>query len=193
MKKLFPLFLFSLALIVSACSGSSDQQQQSAEGNMGETETSMEAEGRTIDVYGIDRMKYVVQDTTGGVMVGESVEVNGETYYLLEGISAEAGEELTFSLTTISALPASAMAHNIVLLEGGANAQEFVNASMSAKDNNYIAPGMTDIILAQTDMVGGDESTSVTFNAPEETGDYEYLCSFPGHFAAGMKGILSVQ
>lgn len=193
MKKLFPLFIFSLALIVSACSGSSDQQQQASEDTTGETETSMEAEGRSVDVYGIDRMKYVVKDTTGGVMVGESVEVNGETYYLLEGISAETGEELTFNLTTISALPASSMAHNFVLLEGGANAQEFVNASMSAKDNNYIAPDMTNMILTHSDMVGGGESTSVTFNAPEEAGDYEYLCSFPGHFAAGMKGILSVQ
>ncbi|MDX1585986.1 MAG: hypothetical protein R3222_04545, partial [Balneolaceae bacterium] len=147
MKKLFPLFIFSLALIVSACSGSSDQQQQSQEATSTETETTMDSDTRTIDVYGIDRMKYVVKDTSGGVMVGESVEVNGDTYYLVEGISAESGEELTFSLTTISSLPASAMAHNIVLLEGGANAQEFVNASMSAKDNNYIAPGMTDMIL----------------------------------------------
>lgn len=193
MKKLFPLFIFSLALIVSACSGSSDQQQQAQEGTAGEAETAMESDTRTIDVYGIDRMKYVVKDTTGGVMVGESVEVNGETYYLLEGVSAETGEELTFNLTTISALPASAMAHNIVLLEGDADAQEFVNASMKAKDNNYIAPDMTDMILAQTDMVGGDESTQVTFNAPETAGDYEYLCSFPGHYAAGMKGILSVE
>ncbi|MDX1586785.1 MAG: SDR family oxidoreductase, partial [Balneolaceae bacterium] len=47
--------------------------------------------------------------------------------------------------------------------------------------------------FVQTDMVGGGETTEVTFNAPEEAGDYEYLCSFPGHFAAGMKGILSVQ
>lgn len=193
MKKLFPLFIFSLALIVSACSGSSDQQQQAAEGTTGETETSMEAEGRTIDVYGIDRMKYVVKDTTGGVMVGESVEVNGETYYLLEGISADTGEELTVKLTTVSSLPATSMSHNFVLLEGGANAQEFVNASMSAKDNDYIAPDMTDMILHHTEMVGGGESTQVSFSAPEEAGDYEYLCSFPGHFAAGMKGILSVQ
>lgn len=193
MKKLFPLFIFSLALIVSACSGSSDQQQQSQEATSSETETAMESDTRTINVFGIDRMKYVVKDTTGGVMVGESVEVNGETYYLLEGVSAETGEELTFSLTTISSLPATAMAHNFVLLQGDANAQEFVNASMSAKDNNYIAPSMTDIILAQTEMVGGGESTEVTFNAPDEAGDYEYLCSFPGHFAAGMKGILSVQ
>jgi azurin len=193
MKKLFPLFIFSLALIVSACSGSSDQQQQAAEGTSGETETAMEAEGRTIDVYGIDRMKYVVKDTTGGVMVGESVEVNGETYYLLEGISAETGEELTVKLTTISSLPATAMAHNFVLLEGEADAQEFVNASMKAKDNDYIAPDMTDMILHHTEMVGGGEDTQVSFSAPETAGDYEYLCSFPGHFAAGMKGILSVE
>jgi azurin len=85
------------------------------------------------------------------------------------------------------------MAHNIVLLESGTDAQEFVNASSKAKDNDYIAPDMTDMILHQTEMIGGGKTTQVSFSAPEEAGDYEYLCSFPGHYSAGMKGILSVQ
>lgn len=192
MKKLFPLFIFALALVVSACSGSSEQQEAESTATT-DTETAMSADGRLIDVYGIDRMKYVVKDTTGGVQVGETVEVDGETYYLLTGINATTGEELTVKLTTISTLPPSAMAHNFVLLESGADGTAFANASATARDNDFLAPDMTDMILHHTEMVGGGVSTQVSFSAPEEAGDYEYLCTFPGHYAAGMKGILSVE
>ncbi|WP_395086164.1 plastocyanin/azurin family copper-binding protein [Gracilimonas sp.] len=28
---------------------------------------------------------------------------------------------------------------------------------------------------------------------PEQTGDYPFICSFPGHYAAGMQGTLKVE
>ena len=37
---------------------------------------------------------------------------------------------------------------------------------------------------------GGDSST--TFAAPDEPGDYEVVCSIPGHILAGMVGKLTV-
>jgi azurin len=52
---------------------------------------------------------------------------------------------------------------------------------------------MSDQIIAHTGLVAGGESDTVTFTAPEEPGDYEYICTFPGHFAAGMKGTLTVK
>lgn len=52
---------------------------------------------------------------------------------------------------------------------------------------------MSDQVLFHTEMVGGGETTEVTFTAPDEPGEYEYLCSFPGHYAAGMKGFLVVK
>ena len=192
MKKLFPLFIFSLALIVSACSGGSDQQQQ-AEETATDTETTMESDARTIEVYGIDQMKYVVKEQSEGLQVGESVEVKGETYYYLNGINAAPGEELTVNLTTISSLPATAMSHNWVLLTQETDAEAFNKAAIKAKANDYVAPEMENQVLQNTGLVGGGETASVTFSAPENTGDYEYICSFPGHFSAGMKGVLSVQ
>ncbi|HUO64394.1 MAG TPA: plastocyanin/azurin family copper-binding protein [Terriglobales bacterium] len=33
----------------------------------------------------------------------------------------------------------------------------------------------------------------MTFEAPMEPGEYTFVCSFPGHFALGMKGQLIVK
>ncbi|MCC5023285.1 MAG: hypothetical protein J6386_11065 [Candidatus Synoicihabitans palmerolidicus] len=32
----------------------------------------------------------------------------------------------------------------------------------------------------------------MTFTVPSEPGDYVFLCSFPAHFMAGMKGVIVV-
>lgn len=108
-------------------------------------------------------------------------------------IEAEPGEEITIELTTKSDMPKSAMAHNVVVMDQDANVQDFINASAGAKDNQYVAPDFEDQIIAATDMAGGGETVEVTFKAPETPGDYEYVCSFPGHYSGGMKGILTVK
>ena len=41
--------------------------------------------------------------------------------------------------------------------------------------------------------VGRDKSTEITFKAPAAAGTYPYLCTFPGHYAAGMKGTLVIK
>lgn len=184
MKKLFALLFLPLAFMMSACSGGSDDSQQ-------EADTTPDV--RTIDVYGIDQMKYVVKEEAEGLQTGETYTVNGEDYFLLTGINATTGEEMKLALTTISKIPATAMSHNWILLDQGADAQAFNMASIKAKDNGYIAPDMTNMMLANTAMAAGGETVEVEFAAPDSTGDYEYLCTFPGHFSGGMKGVLSVQ
>ena len=42
-------------------------------------------------------------------------------------------------------------------------------------------------------VAGAGETVEVTFKVPAAAGDYTYLCSFPGHFQAGMKGTLTVK
>ena len=41
-------------------------------------------------------------------------------------------------------------------------------------------------------LVNGGESGSASFAAPP-AGTYTFLCTFPGHFVAGMKGTLTVK
>ena len=108
-------------------------------------------------------------------------------------ITAEPGQKIRVKLTTVSDYPESAMAHNFVLLAANADATKIANISARASENEYIAPSMTDQIIAYTGMAGGGETVEVTFKAPEEPGEYEYICTFPGHYAGGMKGTLIVK
>ena len=47
-------------------------------------------------------------------------------------------------------------------------------------------------ILAYTDMIDGGVEVELEFTAPEKPGDYEYVCTFPGH-AFVMRGVLTVK
>ena len=57
--------------------------------------------------------------------------------------------------------------------------------------NNYV-PKDDKRIIAHTKVVGGGESTSITFptSSLKKGGDYTFFCSFPGHWSV-MKGKLT--
>ena len=46
-------------------------------------------------------------------------------------------------------------------------------------------------IVAHTRLIEGGQSNTITFTAPP--GTYTYLCTFPGHYAAGEKGTLVIK
>ena len=39
----------------------------------------------------------------------------------------------------------------------------------------------SELVLAATKMLGPQESHTVSFRAPAESGDYPYVCTYPGH------------
>jgi azurin len=94
--------------------------------------------------------------------------------------------------TTANRIPKVAMAHNVVVLQKGTDPAAFANASVMARDNAYIAPGFAKQVIAATPLVGNGETVEVTFTVPAAPGKYTFLCSFPGHFLAGMRGTLNV-
>lgn len=97
-------------------------------------------------------------------------------------------KEVTITLHHSGKLPAAAMGHNWVLV----NTPDLVavaNAGMGAGlPGDYVPPG-DKRVLAHTKVVGGGQSTSVTFSTAglKAGGDYSYLCTFPGHNAL-MRG-----
>lgn len=107
-------------------------------------------------------------------------------------IEAKPGETLKITLVVESGLPKTAMGHNIAIVDLGVNMDDFVFASMTAKENEYIAPAFEDQVIAFTKMIGGGETSTIEFTVPDNPGDYEYVCTFPGHYFGGMKGILRI-
>ena len=108
-------------------------------------------------------------------------------------ITAAPGEKLRIAVTAVGAMPKMAMAHNFVLLDLGTDVQAFLTAGATLPDTEYIAPAMKAKVLAKSTFAAGGETQYVSFKAPMKPGKYTYLCTFPGHAMAGMKGTLTVK
>jgi azurin len=119
--------------------------------------------------------------------VGEKME------YSLKQIVAKPGERITLRLLSLAQTPKIVMAHNWVLLKSTTNVKAFVDASANARATDFIPPAMKSEILADVGLVGPGERLEVTFTAPKVAGTYPYVCSFAGHYAAGMNGTLIVK
>jgi azurin len=96
--------------------------------------------------------------------------------------------EVTLTLHHTGKLPSEAMGHNWVLVntaDFNAVAASGLGAGLA---NDYVAPG-DKRVLAHTKIIGGGQTTSVTFPTAilKAGGDYRYLCTFPGHNAL-MRG-----
>lgn len=189
----YSTYLFSLVLLfITACGGSSDNKKQAQSSTDTQAAVNQASDVRTINIIGVDQMKYVVKDESQqGIITGAKVGKDGMLQ--LETISATPGEKIRIRLKTQSQLPAMAMAHNFILLMLSTDVDAFAQAASQAKDNDYIPGDMTDQIIAHTDLAAGGEAVEVTFTVPGKTGDYPFICSFPGHYAAGMEGTLKVQ
>lgn len=108
-------------------------------------------------------------------------------------IEATPGEEIQIKLVNVGTLPKEAMGHNLVLLTKEANAQTFANAALTAKATEYIPTNLQNQVIAHTKLLGPKQEDTITVKVPTEPGEYPYICSFPAHAAAGMKGVLVVR
>jgi len=103
------------------------------------------------------------------------------------------GQRVRVILKNVGSIPKAAMGHNWVLLQRGTNLSTYTNAAVVAAATDYLPPAQADAVIAHTKLLGPKQSDEITFTAPTEPGDYDYLCSFPAHWAAGMKGVLVVK
>ena len=96
--------------------------------------------------------------------------------------------ELTLKHT--GKMPVTAMGHNWVLAKT-ADFRSLAIAGQRAPAADDYLPKDDARIIAHTKLVGGGESTTVTFATAklQKGGDYTFFCSFPGHWNV-MKGKL---
>jgi len=102
-------------------------------------------------------------------------------------------DEFTINLVHVGKLPKAAMGHNVVITKAEDREAVASDATAAGPDNDYIKPG-DDRVIVHTDLIGGGEKTSVSFkpDALEDGADYEFFCSFPGHWAI-MRGAVVVK
>lgn len=92
-------------------------------------------------------------------------------------------KEFKIVLKHTGTMPKAAMGHNIVISKAE-DAQGVVSDGAGATaEKDFVKEGDTRVI-AHTKLVGGGEETSVTVDPSKfaEGGQYEFYCTFPGHY-----------
>jgi azurin len=125
---------------------------------------------RTIEITGDDKMKFDKEE-----------------------ITAKPGETIRVVLKAVGQMPKAIMSHNFVLLKPGVDAVEFNKSAANARDTGFIPADRKADVIAATALAGAGETVEVTFKVPAKPGSYNFICSFPGHFAMGMRGKLVVK
>lgn len=166
-----PLILF-FAVGLTACGGSESSPESSATAESA-TDTQQSASSgeadRTVTLHPKgNRMMY--KETEFTVAPGETIR-------------------LVFENTATS----PSMEHNVVVLNSTDDSvfERVGEGGMSAGSSNDYIPE-DDAIIAYTPIAKPGETVEVTFTVPEETGEYGYVCTFPGHWAT-MQGTMIVD
>jgi azurin len=164
LKKILVLGLFAIAASTPTLAQTAKPVATSGKATTGK------AAPRTIDIIGNDEMKYSV--TT---------------------ITARPGELMRIRMISRGTLPKVAMAHNVVVVKPGTDANKFLTLGAPHRATDFITPEMQNLVIAQTPFAGPGEAVQVVFTAPTKPGRYPYFCTFAGHFMAGMQGVLIVK
>jgi azurin len=164
------IFLLAMALVGCGGSESSPEAPGSSDRTTPPKQTTASGDvDRTVTIHPKgNQMKY--KETEFTVSPGETIK-------------------LVFENTATS----PSMQHNVVVLNTVKDDafRRVGEAGMQAGSaNNYVPED--DAILAHTSMSRPGETVSVTFTVPETTGEYGYLCTFPGHWAT-MQGTMYVE
>ena len=118
-------------------------------------------------------------------MISNNVTLNSNDQMKFDKkvIKVNSNQKVTVTLNHTGRFPAASMGHNFVLVKNGVDINEYALRAAGARNSEYIPEGENEI--AYTKMLGGGESDTITFDAPEP-GTYTFICSFPGHYQLMM-------
>lgn len=138
-------------------------------------ETTTEAPAETAEVQGIQ-----VTITADDAMKFSQNEIR-----------VPVGEKVTLTLKHTGKMDKAIMGHNWVLLKPGTELAAFAEEAAKATETDYIPAAGKENIVAHTKTLGGGQSDTIEFTITE-AGTYDFLCSFPAHFAL-MQGKLIAE
>lgn len=122
-----------------------------------------------------------------GTELSLGVSTEDSNWFNTETLTAPANEEISLTFHNDSGL----LRHNWVLVDGGDDVATAVNAAgIEAGPESAYLPESDQFVVA-TQLLDPGESDTVAFTLPP--GTYTFICTFPGHYDQGMKGILTVE
>ncbi len=139
------------------------------------------------DIHNHEHTEAVVEDTRFKVEIGS----NDQMQFDKNELKVPVGEPVVLTLTHNGKMAKNVMGHNLVLLKQGVDFQSFAEKATLAADTEYIPASEEGNIIAHTKVIGGGESDTIEFTVTE-AGTYEFLCTFPGHYAI-MRGVLIAE
>lgn len=179
------MILVSLAII--SCGDNKQEQGEEDKMTVGGN-NSTEATGTSGDQ---NRSATTSEASSDQDVVEIRLNANDQMRFDKNEIRVKAGQTVRLTLEHVGQMPKNAMGHNFVLLEQGTDISEFGQAAAQSGTTEYIPEEYKDQVIANTRMLGGGESATIEFEAPE-AGTYDFICSFPGHFAL-MQGKFIVE
>jgi azurin len=121
------------------------------------------------------------------------ITANDAMKFSITRFEVAAGQQVKLTLRNIGTMPKQAMGHNLVVLKKDTDAKAFADAAVMAAATDYFPAAKADQAIAHTKLLGPKQSEEIVFTAPTEAGEYPFICSFPAHFIAGMKGVMVVK
>lgn len=168
MKKLGALLF--IVLLISCNNASNTHQHSNSESSNSETKTFTEPAGN-----------YPTNITIKGM--GKNM---AEMKFDLNKIVINKGK--TIQMTLVNEGDNTVMTHNFVIVKNGTS-EKVAIAGAQNKDNGYVAPYDENVVYASPIVEFGQTKTfEFTIN---QTGTYQFICSYPGHFKM-MSGYLIV-
>jgi uncharacterized protein len=115
--------------------------------------------------------------------------IPGQMKFALPSFTVKPGQRVRLTLTN-----PDDMQHNLLVLRPGTIEQvgalaDAMAATPDAAERNYVPP--TPDVMFSTKLVDPGQSFTLEFVAPRQTGDYPYVCTFPGHWRI-MRGVMQV-
>ena len=123
------------------------------------------------------------------------VQADDKMKFDVTAFDATPGQKIVITLKNTGTTPKLSMGHNLVVLDRGVteqNVTKFLDTASTEASHDYVPAGAKEV-LAHTKLLGPGETDTVTFNAPQIPGAYLYVCSFPGHYSQGTKGVMTVK
>lgn len=170
MKTIKTLLLAVFSLALFACGGE-EKKEKEKENKIKISDTKVEKE--------VDENVVKVVITGNDQMKFDKTEIR-----------VKAGKKVKLTLRHIGKMDVKIMGHNVVILKEGVDVVKFAAEAVSARENGYI-PVDTKDVIAHTEMIGGGQTSTIEFDAPK-AGTYDFICSFPAHYAM-MKGKFIVE